>query len=795
MRLLLFLWLRYSILNNLTAGAACWPWSSKQPEDMALASGKRLGSYEIIAPIGAGGMGQVYRARDTKLKREVAIKVLPEHLAQDPETLKRFEREAQAVAAVSHPNIVAIYDFGKTEGIAYAVTELLDGETLRTKLEHGALSPSRAGDVALQMILGLAAAHARGVVHRDLKPDNIFLTRDGRVKILDFGLAKLTGPLSTGGEGSRSSPTKGRPSEPGTLIGTVGYMSPEQVRGETVDHRADVFSFGAILYEMLSGRRAFRGGSAADTISSILNQDPPPLGRDPTDRLLALERLLRRCLEKDPEERFQSARDLCYALEAVSELKPQLESARAASMKAAESDPTPSIAVLPFADMSSQKDQEYFCEGMAEEIINALTRVERLRVAARTSTFHFKTRASDLSQIAEALRVRTVLEGSVRTAGNRLRVTAQLVNVADGKAIWSERYDGDMVDVFAIQDRIASSIVEALKVKLLAGAEIPPLKRYTENLEAYHLYLRGQHHRFTTYSLMESLRAFEQAVEKDPSYALAHTGAAYTSVVLGAYGFCAPPVAYSKVRAAVDQALSIDGELAEAHAALAYKRFVFDWDWKGAEQAFRRALDLNPADIQAHAFFGFFWSALGHSEEAMSQARRACELDPISPWAHAAAALASFILGEPQEALAESEKALDIRPDSVLGLYCLGSALTLLGRNREALDVLEKAASLGREASYLLCILGWACGIAGRRERAEEILRKLSERGEREYVSPAWVSQIQASLGRTGEALQSLEEAYRERNPALAFLRIPWWNTLRSEAQFQDLARRVGIPL
>ncbi len=447
---------------------------------MSLPPGTRLGPYEIVSLLGAGGMGEVYKARDPRLARDVAVKVLPESMAGDPSRLRRFEQEARAVAALSHPNIVAIFDVGTGSGTSesghpYLVTELLDGETLRSLLGRGPLPLPRADEIALQLVAGLAAAHDRGVVHRDLKPENLIVTRDRVVKILDFGLAKASAETR---HDHADDVTRPSGTMAGMVMGTAGYMSPEQVRGHAADPRSDIFAVGAILYEMVSGQRAFQGASPADTMSAVLREQPMDLvlrsGTPPS-----LARLVRRCLEKDPADRFQTARDLRFAIENVSD-----SHAVSPAQSTAESR---SIAVLPFANMSSDADNQFFSDGLAEELINALSRLPGLQVASRTSAFRYRTTDTDIREIGRQLHVGAVLEGSVRRAGNRLRVTAQLINVADGYHLWSERYDREMADVFAIQDEIVEAIVKAI-APALAGDAKKAVRRPTDNLEAYELY-------------------------------------------------------------------------------------------------------------------------------------------------------------------------------------------------------------------------------------------------------------------------------------------------------------------
>ena len=579
-------------------------------------------------------MGEVYKARDTKLGRDVAIKVLPEAMAT-AELLERFEREARAVAALSHPNILAIHDFEKDDALAYIVTELLEGETLRDRLDKGPLPPSKAVDFTIQICRGLGAAHGKGIVHRDLKPDNLFLTEDGLIKVLDFGLAKVERPIS---EVDDSAPTHARTSA-GVVLGTIGYMSPEQVRGNESDHRSDIFSLGAILYEMLTGERAFRGSSSADTMSAILKEDPP----EHADIPQALKRIIYRCLEKDPEERFQSARDLRFALETLS------DGSRADATS--DAPPSLSIAVLPFKDLSPEKDLDYFCDGMAEEISNALSQVSSLRVAAGSSASRFGGRAHDVRQVGEALGVSHLLEGSVRTAGERLRVTAQLVNVADGYHVWSERFDREMEDVFTVQDEIASNIVGSLRLKF-GVSDVETTKRHSENLEAYHLYLKGRHafDRRRKGGVHKAVDFYEQAVTIEPSYALAHAGRGDCYTMLAIYGAIPPREAHEKIDSAVEKALDVDRNLAEAHTTRARFLWMFDGSLEESERNFLRALELSPSDVQAWCWYAWFLAAFGRWDEAMAKAKMAIEVDPLSPYTHAQVGIATFFTWASAEA-------------------------------------------------------------------------------------------------------------------------------------------------
>ena len=756
---------------------------------MHFAPGTRLGPYEIVAPLGAGGMGEVHRAVDTRLGREIAIKVLPDRVSNDPDRLARFAREARAVAMLSHPHIMAIFEFGEHGGVACVAMELLEGESLRARLAAGPLPVRKAVDFALQIAAGLAAAHDKGIVHRDLKPENLFITNDEQVKILDFGLARIEQAELAGTVG----PTLTRRTEPGHVVGTPAYMSPEQVRGQATDHRSDLFSLGVVMFEMLGGRQPFKNDSAVETMSAILRDEPPHLaGLNPAVPP-ALEPIVRRCLEKRPVERFQSARDLAFALRTYGIGSDSSGSGRGASARAAEIGP--SIAVLPFANMSSDKEQDYFCEGIAEDIISALAKIPGLRVAARASAFQFTGKAHDVARIGEALSVSTVLDGSVRTSGQHLRLTAQLINVADGYHVWSERYDREMEDVFAIQDEISASIVRALELKLVGASASKPARRHSENIEAYHWYLKGRHnwYRREKDSLINAARFFERAAEQDPAYALAHAGIgdAYTS--LGIYGY-EPRVAEAKSKQALATALSLDPDLAEAHAAVGLNRFYFDWDWAGSQRALGQALALSPDYVLALCWYGFLLGCTGRHEEAVEMMQRARHLDPLSPYTHMCVGTSHFVWGHLEEAEEALRHSLEIEPDYLASHYFLGGVRSAAGKHDEAVAVLERGAYLSGRSSFYLGWLGNACAMAGRTDAARGVIRELQTRAEREYVAPTDFAMIHAGLGEIDQAMAWLEKAYTGRDPMCVWLRFPIFRSMRGDGRFADLLGRMRLP-
>jgi serine/threonine-protein kinase len=736
--------------------------------------GGTISHYQILEKLGEGGMGVVYKARDTHLDRFVALKVLPPERVTDPERKRRFVREAKAASALNHPNIITIYDIDQESGTDFMVMEYVAGQTLSRLIARG-LALKEAVKYAIQIADALAAAHAVGIIHRDLKPANVMITgtegsgRPGLVKVLDFGLAKLT-------EWSQGEATRTMTAE-GVVVGTCAYMSPEQAEGRAVDARSDLFSFGALLYEMLSGRRAFAGPSNLATLTAVLHKEPAPLGGEAPAEL---ERIVMRCLRKNPDERYPGACEVKQALEEVA-LTP-------ASL--------PSIAVLPFANLSADKENEYFSDGLAEDIIDALTQVPGLRVMARTSAFAFRGKEVDISEIGAKLKVGHILEGSVRKAGNRIRVTAQLVKVSDGYHLWSQRFDREMTDVFAIQDEISQAIVEKLRVRL--AGDRPLVKRHTENVEAYNLYLRGRHSIFraTPESLAKGKEYLEQAIALDPNYALAYTGMSDYYGASAISGFMVGSEAFSRIRSAGLAALKLDDTLAEAHALLGLARAMGDFDWVEAEREFRRALELNPASPMVHLHYGWHClRAMGRLDEELSEARRAVELDPLSASYNNNLGYVYDLTGQHELAIAQCRRAMDLDPSMYLPHSVLAMAYGRTGRFKEAIAAAQKGCELSGRTPLALGILAGADGRAGREDEARALLEELATRRRTAYVPPFAMVAAYGGLGEADQVLEWLEKGVEERDMLVvsSVKSEPAYAPLHAHPRYRALLRTMNL--
>jgi TolB-like protein/Tfp pilus assembly protein PilF/predicted Ser/Thr protein kinase len=739
--------------------------------------GTTVGHYRILEKIGQGGMGVVYKAEDTKLKRTVALKFLRPGFARDPEIPARFVQEAQAAAALDHPNICSVYEINEAGDRTYIAMAYVDGRSLRQRIESGPLGVDEAANIAVQVAEGLREAHERGIIHRDVKPGNIMLTEKGLAKIMDFGLAKISSGKDL--------------TETAAILGTAVYMSPEQAAGKKVDYRTDIWSLGCVLYEMLAGRRPFEAGHDQAVIHAILNEEAQPISVLRKDIPTEIEMILRKCLQKDPRNRYQDAAGLIGALRSVSGHGVSGSEAKTA-LKARHL----SIAVLPFVDMSPQKDQEYFCDGIAEELINALTHIRDLRVVARTSAFAFKGRNIDVREIGKTLSVDTILEGSIRKAGTKLRVTAQLISIEDGYHLWSEKFDRQMDDIFAIQDEISTAIVENLRIKLLADERAAVRKRRANDPDAYNLYLKGLHfaNRSSPESLHKALDCFSAAIGIDPDFAPAYVGTAHTYGAFGVLAFSAPAGMWTKAKTALEKALELDDELAEAHAVAALIAFYYDWDWVAAERSYRRTFSLNPGIASAHAHYAWHCLARGRFDEAVREIKLAQNLDPLMPLFYAFSTGIHGAIGRPDEAIEEFQRAVELDPNMGLAYFHAGTAYS---QNR----LMDKAISAFQKSRELAAYSGWAEGqlgivylTIGQREKAEAILEELLEKKNKIYVSSFCIGLLWGALGNLDKAFERMDQAIEERDSIMPFAHIyADIGALRSDSRFGKMMKKMNL--
>jgi serine/threonine-protein kinase len=786
--------------------------------------GKLIGHYRIESLIGVGGMGEVFLARDEQLGRKAALKLLPEHLTADEAQLSRFKAEARSASALNHPNILTVYEIGSKGNVRFIATEFIEGVTLRALLDDEKMNLRTALEIAVQVASALTAAHEAGVVHRDIKPENIMLRPDGYVKVLDFGIAKLTeeGPAR---EHHELATTSGLQTRPGLVLGTGRYMSPEQARGQKVDARSDIWSLGVVLYEMVVGIPPFLGETPSDCIASILTKELPPLSGVLPDVPLKLEEILQKALRKDRDERYQTAGELLGDLHT---LKGELELAGparagvivrqikrhkrgvllmlAAAILAAGAfayafffvaSPPPnekSIAVLPFENLSEEKSSAYFADGIQDEILTRLSKIADLKVISRTSTQRYKHTSQSPSQIAHQLGVANLLEGSVQKTNDQVRVNVQLITAANDTHLWAETYDRELTDIFVVESDIATTIAKTLQARLTGAEEAAIAKRPTANREVYELCLKGRFfwNKRTAADLRKAIEYFNQALDKDPSYAPAYAGLTDAYLILSQYGAASPADSFPQAIAAAKKAIELDDTLAEAHTSLACSLAYYDFDFEQSVKEFERAIQLNPNYATAHHWLSNgVLSALGRFERAIAEGKRAVELDPLSLVINADLGQDFFYARRYDEAIAHLRKTIEMDPRFYFAHWVLGTALQLKGQLSDAIAEYSKAVELNDDPS-VLALLGQAYARAGQRDEAQKILVRLSGEAKSRYVQAYSFVLMYLALGDKERAIDEMERGYRERDANVAQIKTdPMLDDLRGNQRFEALVNQI----
>jgi serine/threonine-protein kinase len=834
---------------------------------ISISAGTKLGRYEIRSKLGAGGMGEVYMAEDSQLRRRVALKILPGDLASNQDRMRRFIREAQAAAALNHPNIATIHEIGESDGVNFIAMEFIDGFTLRELIHGKQTEMSKLLRYLQHVAEGLAKAHAVGIVHRDLKPDNIMITREGHAKILDFGLAKLIEqrPMPGGDSSEIATAVIPQHSSPGTVMGTVGYMSPEQAQGKTkeIDQRSDIFSFGCILFEAATGKKPFAGDSVIKSLHMVIYEAAPTISDLNPSAPPDLQRIVRRCLEKDPEERYQSIKEVAIELKQLrrelaraafdttvppppktdATRAPATESRSQQSLGASTSSPSTSlstrassaeylvsgikrhkliaalvvlmivvgailvrwyfhardtevaiesIAVLPFVNQNHDPDSEYLSDGVTESIINSLTQLPNLKVIARSSVFRYKGKETDPLTAGKELGVRAVLTGRILQRGDNLDISTELVDVRDNKQLWGEQYSEKISDLLSVQSEIAGKITANLRLKLSGEQQNLVAKHYTDNPEAYQLYLKGRFYwnKRSADGFKKASEQFQQAVDKDPSFALAYVGLADSYSVMEQYAGVPSSEALPKARAAVLRALQIDDSLAEAHASLGLIN-EHSWQLADAEKEYKRAIELNPNYPTAHHWYALLLAVTGR--DGMAEVKRAQQLDPLSAVIAANVGNHYYGRGDLNAASEEYKKAIELNPNLGLARSFLGLTYLKQGREQEAMVELQKGVEVTGRASQELGALGYGYGVMGKRAEAAAVLRELEEKYARRESPGLYLAEVYAGLGEKDQAFAWLEKDFQARSSLLIFINIFPLEPLRDDPRYTDLLQRVGL--
>jgi len=823
-----------------------------EPKEMVRV-GDRFAQYKILRQIGVGGMGEVYLAQDEKLGRRVAIKILNERFRKNDSHLQRFIREAKAASSLNHPNILVIHEINVGDDANFIVSEYVEGRTLRDLIGGNELTVPSAIEIVIQVAGALAAAHGAGIVHRDIKPENIVVRPDGYVKVLDFGLAKLLKPENGLADDGQEAATQNQTAQ-GVIMGTVSYMSPEQAKGETVDERTDIFSLGVVLYELLAGTTPFQAPSMPETFANVINAEPPALKLQPSEVSDELQRIVSKTLSKDKSHRYQTSKDLLEDLRTLKDnfaFKNKFGNAHSggtnvptavlhpvtkeihdpdtrvngvsagktglvrwialgvlsvvaigagyyfyAARQDAGTTGRRSLAVLPFTNASGDPNADFLADGVSESLINNLSQLSGLKVMSRNSTFRFKTDQSDTRAIAESLNTDTLVTGDIRQLGDKLVINVRLINAVDDSQIWGNQYVTTLTNVIAAQNEISQAVARNLRIKLTPSDTAQLNKRYTDNVESYQLYLRGRFHVFKLLpdDIRQGIVYFQQAIELDPNYALAYVGIADAYRALAVGSEVAPVESFARSKAAANRSIEIDDTLSDGHATLGMTLFWGAWDWEGAEKQLRRAIELNPNDVNAHLYYAHLLSNLGRHPEALAEVRNARELDPLFPFAGALEGQFLYQAGKNDEALERLQKTLELAPR--FWMTHLFRSLAYLDKQMypEALVEARKARELSSASTYSIALESYALAKLGNREEAEKVLAEMMGLSKTRGMPPTHIALAYNGLGDTERALDWLEKGFAEHDPKMVFLKVdPKWKDLRTSPRFISLMKRMNF--